>query len=206
MVLEVTGENPIIVHHTTEVKELEILSEKKLDDAFKSLSEISTHLNSGNLKEHSLSHIYHNLKEISSFCKSMDTYQMKANRQSPFQKPKELPPNTKLKCQERKSLVRTTKSKKRKKDENTLQVPSIDKCKSITKELMETPILTLVNQESCEDNPPAKSNESNPNILHNSTPFPMDSLKRDSVSQNWHGDEIIIIDDSSGNPKSFYKL
>ena len=48
--------------------------------------------------------------------------------------------------------------------------------------------------------------ESNPNILHNSTPFPIDTLKRDSVSQNWHGDEIIIIDDSSGNPKSFYKL
>ena len=68
--------------------------------------------------------------------------------------------------------------KKRKKDENTLQGPSIDKCKSITKELMENPILTLVNQESCED----------------------------SVSQNLHGDEIIIIDDSSGNPKSFYKL
>ena len=99
--------------------------------------------------------------------------------------------------------------KKRKKDENTLQGPSIDKCKSITKELMENPILTLVNQESCEDNPPAKRillDEINANILHNSTPFPIDTLERDSVSQSWHGDEIIIIDDSSGNPKSFYKL
>ena len=80
---------------------------------------------------------------------------------------------------------------------------------STTKELMGNIILTLVNQELFEDNPPTKRillDESNPNILHNSTPFPIDTLKKDSVSQNWHGDEIIIIDDSFGNPKLFYKL